>query len=313
MTITAPNDLSALADAPPAPEPSATDRLLTYYGQTQRMEGCTGRTIREREYALRDLERTTGTPLAQIQRQDIILFMAGKDWAQRTRSVRRSMFRSFYTWMQDEGLRDDNPAARLPSVRVHHRTPTPFTPAEVQQLLDAGLYSKTLLKVLLHYYLGLRVHEIAKLHGQDIDWTNRKVTVLGKGSKEVTLPIPAGLWPHLEDQPRDAYWFPNLQRNRDFEPGQGHVSGKSVSETINDAIRRAGLKHRAHDLRAATATAMHRAGVSAYTIQQSMRHTNAETTNRYLLIDEEQIRAGLDTLPAMDVPTTSRRRPREAP
>lgn len=310
MTITAPNDLSALADAPPAPQPTATDRLLTYYGQTQRMEGCRGRTIREREYALRDLERTMGTPLAQIQRQQIVLFMAGKEWAQRTRSVRRSMYRSFFTWMQDEGLRDDNPAARLPQVRVQHRTPTPFTAAEVQQLLSSGIYAKTVLRVLLHFYMGLRVHEIAKVHGRDVDWTNRTLTVLGKGDKEVTLPIPNTLWPHLADQPRDGFWFPNLQANRDYAAGEGHVNGKSVSESINDAIRRAGLKHRAHDLRAGTATSMHRAGVSAFTIQETMRHTNASTTNRYLLVDPEQIRQAMDSLPAMDVPTVSNRRAR---
>lgn len=310
MTLTTPNDLAGLSDTPPAPEPSATDRLLAYYGQTQRMEGCSGRTIREREYALRDLERSVGTPLARIQRQDVILYMAGRDWAQRTRSVRRSMFRSFYTWMQDEGLREDNPAHRLPQVRVHNRTPTPFTAEEVQQLLSSGIYAKTVTRVLLHYYMGLRVHEIAKVHGRDVDWTHRRITVLGKGRKEVTMPIPAALWPHLQDMPRDGYWFPNLQANRDYAAGEGHVSGKSVSESINDAIKRAGLHHRAHDLRAATATLMHRAGADAYTIQSAMRHTNAETTNRYLLIDEEQIRAGLDALPALNVPSRARR-PRE--
>lgn len=105
-----------------------------------------------------------------------------------------------------------------------------------------------------------------------------------------------------------AYWFPNRVDNERFPAGEGHILGRSVSTLLSAAINRAGLHgHRPHQLRAATATHMHRAGVDAFTIQSGMRHTQMDTTNRYLLIDPEQVRRGLETLPTISKPTRSAR------
>jgi hypothetical protein len=56
---------------------------------------------------------------------------------------------------------------------------------------------------------------------------------------------------------------------------------------------------------------MHRAGVSAFTIQEGMRHSLMQTTTVYLTIDPEQVRAGLEMLPAVTMPAKVRRRPQQ--
>ncbi|WP_307074838.1 PAS domain S-box protein [Arthrobacter pascens] len=152
------------------------------------------------------------------------------------------------------------PAAARPALP----DPNPFTVEEINTLLHGGIYRKTRVMVALHYYLGLRVSEIAAVNGSDIDWEARTLKTIGKGRKEATLPVPAAVWPLFHQMPRTGYWFPNRTANRLHAAGHGHIMGNSVSGLIGEAIRRAGLKHRPHELRASLATETHEAGVSDF-------------------------------------------------
>lgn len=281
-------------------------QVLRFWADYMRAEDLEPRTITERVKFIKRLERETRS-ITDISRQDLIHWTAGQNWSSKTRQHYKSTLHTFFTWMQDEGIRDDNPAARLPKVKHRRQAPNPFTVEEIQQLLNSGIYRNTRAMVALHYYLGLRVSEIAAVHGHDINRERRTLYTIGKGRKEAWMPIPAQLWPIVEQMPADSYWFPNQKANKLYGPGEGHILGHSVSSLLNAAIKRAGLKHRAHQLRAATATELNKAGVSAFVVQAGMRHENMATTTHYLLVDDEQIRAGLEQLPAVIVPERSGR------
>lgn len=194
-------------------------------------------------------------------------------------------------------------------VSTRKREPNPFTIPEINQLLSGGIFGKTRAMVALHYYLGLRVSEIAAVNGADVDWEGRTLSTVGKGRKDATLPVPAAAWPLLLEMPRTGYWFPKRTANRHYSAGEGHIMG-SVSGLIGEAIQRAGLKHRPHDLRAALVTEMHEAGLSDFVVQRSMRHSNMDTTTIYLKLRPEGIRHGFDQLPAITMPERSGRRRR---
>lgn len=286
---------------------------LNYWVSWQRAEGLGERVIRERVQNIEKMLRETNTDLTTVGRADLVTWLGMHPWAPSTRSQRRSLLHTFFTWMQDEGVRADNPAARLPRVRVPKHAPDPFSITEIQTLLNSGVYRKTRAAIALHYYLGLRVSEIAAVHGRDVDFEGMVVRVVGKGSKRAALPFPDAVHALVREMPSDAYWFPNRQRNALYEAGEGHVLGKSISESINDAIKRAGLSHRGHQLRAATATEMNRAGVDSFTIRDGMRHESMATTQVYTKVDLEAIRAGLNRLPVVDLAGERRkRRPADA-
>lgn len=280
---------------------------LKYWAACMAVEDLSERTIRERLIFIRRVARET-MPLDLVTRHELISWLAVQNWSNTTRVHYRSALHTFFTWLQDEGFRPDNPAVRLPKVKRRHREPNPFSVDEIQALLECGIYRKTRAMVALHYYLGLRVSEIARVHGADVNWTRRTIATIGKGRKEVVMPVPAAAWPLFLEMPRDGYWFPNRVANRLHPAGAGHILGNSVSTLLGGAIKRAGLVHRPHDLRAATATEMNRAGVSAFVVQKGMRHSNMDTTTRYMGLDVEQIRQGLDQLPAITLPTRSGRR-----
>lgn len=286
-----------------------TEDVLTYWAAWMRAEDLGARTIRDRLNFIRMLEREAG-PIGQLTKRDLIVWLGNHEWSSSTRVHYRSALHTFYTWLQAEELRSDNPAARLPKVKSTRREPTPIPVAEIQRLLESGIYTKTRVMVALHYYLGLRVSEIAAVHGRDISWTSREITVLGKGRKLRVLPVPEAAWTIFQSMPQTGYWFPNHETNVLYPAGEGHILGNSVSGRINGALKRAGLPYRAHDLRAATATEMNRAGTSAFIIQKAMRHENMETTTRYMGVRSEEILGGLESLPVLQMPERSgRQRP----
>ena len=288
-----------------------TNDTLDYWTACMKAADLTEKTIRERLIFIRQLARGVGD-LGTVTRKELIVWMAAQDWSNSTRVHRRSGLHTFFAWMQDEQLRADNPAYRLPRVATRRREPNPFTIDEINTLLSGGIYRKTRAMVALHYYLGLRVSEIAAVNGDDVNWTARTLSTVGKGRKAATLPVPAAAWPLFEEMPRSGYWFPNRTPNRLYAAGEGHIMGNSVSGLIGEAIKRAGLKHRPHDLRAALATEMHEAGVSDFVVQRSMRHSNMDTTTIYLKLRPEGIRHGFDQLPALTLPERSGRRRSQA-
>ncbi len=283
-----------------------TNDTLNYWAACMSAEDLSDRTIRERLIFIRRMDRET-RGLLEVSRRELIEWTAGQSWSNTTRVHYRSALHTFFAWMQDENLRQDNPAHRLPKVRRRYSEPNPFTLDEIHALLNCGIYRKTRAMVALHYYLGLRVSEIARVNGADVDWIRHTLTTVGKGRKEIKLPVPADAWPLFLEMPRAGYWFPNRVANRFHAAGEGHILGNSVSTLLGEAIRRTGLKHRPHDLRAATATEMNRAGVSAFVVQKGMRHSNMDTTTRYLGIDVDQVREGFDQLPVLTLPVRSGR------
>lgn len=283
-----------------------TNDTLEYWTACMKAADLTPKTIRERLIFIRQLGRDVD--LYTVTRKELIVWTASRNWSNSTRVHRRSSLHTFFAWMQDEELRMDNPAYRLPRVATRRREPNPFTIEEINQLVSGGIYRKTRAMVALHYYLGLRVSEVAAVNGADVNWEARTLYTVGKGRKEATLPVPAAAWPLFLQMPRTGYWFPNRAANKLFAAGEGHIMGNSVSGLIGEAIKRAGLKHRPHDLRAALATEMHEAGVSDFVVQRSMRHSNMDTTTIYLKLKPEGIRHGFDQLPAIILPERSGRK-----
>lgn len=287
-----------------------TNDTLNYWTACMKAADLTEKTIRERLIFIRQLARDVD--LETVTRKQLIMWMAEQNWSNSTRVHRRSGLHTFFAWMQDEGFRLDNPAYRLPRVATRKREPNPFTVDEINALLESGIYRKTRVMVALHYYLGLRVSEIAAVNGDDIDWEARTLSTIGKGRKPATLPVPAALWPLFHQMPRTGYWFPNRTKNKLHAAGEGHIMGNSVSGLIGEAIKRMGLKHRPHDLRATLATEMHEAGVSDFVVQRSMRHSNMDTTTLYLKLKPEGIRHGFEALPVINMPERSGRQRRNA-
>lgn len=274
-----------------------TPEILEYWSAYMRAQHCTERTITERGIFMRAMLRRVGaeSPLT-VTKQQLIMFLGRPDLTGKTKQNYRSHLHTFFTWLQDEELRLDNPAARLPRPRVAATEPNPVTTEDIQTVLDSGIYGHTIMKVLLYSYQGLRASEIAAVSGANIDWDKRTIlTVEAKGRKVVTRPLHSMIYQHAIDAgyPKGATWFPS---------GSGHVRGKSVSNTLCAAFKRAGINHRAHQMRAWHGTTLLEVGADSLDVQHSLRHSDGQSMKAYIRPSQDRIRAVMELLPRVSVP-----------
>lgn len=277
---------------------------LELFVDYQRAQHLAATTIRNRRSILTTFARKTGvlvdcdvfTLRRYIGRDDAV--SAG------TRRTERGALIAFYTFLHEEGLRGDNPATKLPVVRVPKGQPRPFTPEQIDAMLAAGAYAKTRAMILLGYYQGFRVSSIARVHGHDIDRDSMTICTVVKGGKERRLPLHEVIAELSLTMPRDGYWFP---ARRGVE---GHIRPSSVTDLITKAKKRAGIldeRLTPHSLRHAFGTDLVEQGVDIRVVQELLVHEHLSTTQIYTQVSERRKKDGIRTLAPREVPARSGR------
>ncbi|MCT2085019.1 site-specific integrase [Microbacterium enclense] len=263
----------------------------------------TEKSIRERTIVIRAMLKRTGATLLDVTRDELVADLARPGIAASTRSQYKSTMYGFFTWLQEEGDRLDNPAARLPRVKVPKREPNPFPTGDIQRLLNSGIYRRMRLWVLLYAYQALRAGEIAAVRGDKIDWTNRRILSWeAKGGRFVWRPIHDLVWPELERYRDVRGWlFPTKANPLE------HVSPATVSNSMSKAIKRAGIMHRAHDLRGWHATELIERDVPTVVVAHSLRHADTQTVQKYARVSDDTLTAAVTRLPVVEVPARAAR------
>ena len=106
---------------------------------------------------------------------------------------RLSGCRSFYQWQLKHGRIVANPAAGVRAPRAPRKLPQVLDVDEAMALVEVptdaplGLRDRALLE--LFYSSGLRLSELRLLRWRDLDLAQGLVTVLGKGSRQRTVPV----------------------------------------------------------------------------------------------------------------------------
>jgi integrase/recombinase XerD len=150
--------------------------------------------------------------------------------------------------------------------------------------------------ILLCARLGLRAGDVRDMRLGDVDWSQGRLRVLGKGRCETWLPLP--------QEVGDAM----LQYLEQYRPaiGDDHVflrlhaplgplpSSGPIAKLVCRALKRAGISapsQGAHVLRHSAATALLRQGVSLDVIGAVLRHRSVESTAHYAKVDVARLRA----------------------
>ena len=135
---------------------------------------------------------------------------------------------------------------------------------------------------------GLRVHEVAKMHGRDIDHDARTLTVTGKGGHRHTVPVHPEILAVAAKMPFAGYWFPS-QRSR-------HLGGREVSQRIRLHMIACRVPGTPHALRHYFCTELVERGADLRVVQELARHSQLSTTAQYVGVADTRKRAAIDTL-----------------
>lgn len=270
----------------------------------QRAQNLAVTTIRNRRSILTTFSRKTG----MLVECDVFTLRRyiGRDEpvSAGTRRTERGALTAFYTFLHEEGLRDDNPATKLPVVRVPKGQPRPFSAEQIDAMLASGAYTKTRAMILLGYYQGFRVSSIARVHGHDIDREGGTIRTTAKGTKDVRIPLHEVIAELSLTMPADDYWFP-------ARGGRGgHMRPSSATDLITKAKLRAGIldpRLTPHSLRHAFGCDLVEQGVDIRVVQELLGHEDISSTQIYTAVSERRKQDGIRTLTPRAVPERSGR------
>ena len=273
--------------------------LVEAWEASMQVQGLSARTITERIRVITQIATTTGTDPAALTPQTISTWLATLPTAA-TKNAYFTVLRAWSKWLVQSDHRVDDPTTRVPKPRTPAGHPRPVTDTQLDAVLALPLRQDTRTKIILAAYAGMRVHEIAKIRGEDISPVAETITITGKGGRTDTLPAHQLILQQANLYPRRGLWFPSPK-----DPAVP-VRAKTVSRVISDAFDRADAPATAHQLRHYFATSLLRAGTDSRVVQSLMRHESLATTGRYLAVDVEQQRNALSGL--IPAPNATQRR-----
>jgi site-specific recombinase XerD len=248
-------------------------------------------TITERLRVIRMFYQDTEIQPLQAQPLDIARWLASHDeWSDSTVAVYTTILAAWFKWLVLVDRRLDNPMAKVGRAKTPERLPRPIADDDVPKLLKTRMWSTTRAMILLALLAGLRVHEIAKIRGEDIDLGARLLWVKGKGRKLRSLPLHPLLVEIAADMPERGWWFP--MRGYEAE----HVLPRSVSDIVRLTMRRAGVPGSAHSLRHWYATSLLDDGADLRVVQELLRHKSLATTQIYTKVSNHRQREAIDGL-----------------
>ena len=223
----------------------------------------------------------------------------------RTRSVARKMssLRSFYRFLVNEGICDVNKFAEINSPKLEKILPKFLYLEEIDQLFDSiktdtvlGKRDYALLEFM--YGTGVRVSELCSIEIDDIDYINKQVIVLGKGSKERYLPLHELIIESLEEYVNGARI--ELQaKNKSSVSNKlflnhhgGELTPRGVRVILDKIVKNASENFHIspHMLRHSFASHLLNNGADLITVQELLGHENLSTTQIYTHISKEQLK-----------------------
>lgn len=216
--------------------------------------------------------------------------------------------RAFFTWLVAEEVLAADPSATLSPPRRNPNRVEVYAPDEMAAVL-AHTASLTDLRgqqrhaiIATLRWTGCRAGEVSNLHRDRVELAERRLEVLGKGSRPRIVAIPDPLAdvlaaftevvrPQLPDTP---YLFVNTHP---FVPDPDkRCSVSALQRECRLAAQGAGLpgRHYPHRWRHSFATELIRAGVGVAQVQRQLGHASVVSTMLYTHLDVEDIRQSLD-------------------
>jgi integrase/recombinase XerC len=214
-----------------------------------------------------------------------------------------STIRSFYRYLRDERILKAEPMIGVRGPRRERRLPHVLTQRQIDILIAAAdgdkpneMRDRAVLELL--YAAGLRVSEVVGIDLRDVDFDQRTVRVLGKGSKErvVMMGAPAVravLRYVREGRSQLAQGAQTaLVLNRDG----GRLSQRAVQIMVRRYAVACGLDRSVHPhlLRHTFATHMLEGGAELRVLQTLLGHSNVNTTQIYTHVTEAAKRRSVE-------------------
>jgi integrase/recombinase XerC len=260
-------------------------------------------TVRSYQSDLEQLSAFLGNKeLSTVDHQTLRRFIARlmQDDVKKSSIARKlSAIRSFFRYLNREGLLTNNPARLVATPRRDKRLPAVLTADDALRLMNspsskkpedhAGmLRDRAVLETL--YSTGIRASELIGMNREDIDRNDSLVRIRGKGRKERIVPIGSKALEAI-----DAY-LGFLIRSPEITavfigPSGKRLTARTVQRILENHRKQLGLQQKAspHTLRHSFATHLLESGADLRAIQELLGHASLSTTQRYTHVNLDSL------------------------
>ena len=231
-----------------------------------------------------------------------LVLLNENDLASATISRKLSSLRSFYKYLYNNGIINENPMKFVSSPKKEKKLPRYLTIDELKQIFSVpnintplGQRDRLILEVL--YSTGLRVSELVSLKLDDIDFDGKEIRVLGKGNKQRIVYFNDTCLYYIDlfiADGRKTILEKNNTTN-DYLIINGHgksITTRGIEKILDDILRKSYLKKKVtpHMLRHSFATHLLNEGCDILTVKELLGHASLESTQIYTHVSNEKLK-----------------------
>lgn len=211
-----------------------------------------------------------------------------------------SALRSFYNYLEYCNKINHNPFKLVGNIKNPKRLPNYFKYDEFLTMIsviennELGIRNRLILEML--FATGLRVSELSNISIKDIDFNNREIKILGKGSKERIVfyneETSKALNNYLNNSreillnnKNNKYLFINHLGDK--------LTDRGIRMIIDNIVKKSCIKSKVspHTFRHTFATILLNEGCNIKSVQELLGHSSLGTTGIYTHVTNDQMRA----------------------
>lgn len=227
-----------------------------------------------------------------------ISYLYKKKYQAKSISRMISSLRSFFKYLKINHIIKDNPMTLISNPKLEKKLPKYLTINEVESMLNApdmsdkiGIRDAFILELL--YVSGIRVSELVNIKINDIETSERRIKILGKGSKERYVLYGSRCQELLSKYNKVRSEFLKYPNDYLLLSLTGRkLNPREVRNIINRIKVKAGvdIPISPHTFRHTFATHMLNEGADIRTVQELLGHENLSTTTIYTHLTNEKLR-----------------------
>jgi integrase/recombinase XerD len=268
------------------------EKLLLYLA-SKKLDGLSKNTLNSYQRNLTRFVQFIRKDITDIDSMDIRRYLAaysGTGVKNTSIATEIWILRSFFGWLAKEDYIIKSPMLKIQNVKTEKRVRRALTSEEMELLRDSCKTLRERAMVEFFFSTGCRLDEICKLNKQDIDWTNDKCLVYGKGSKERYVFINAKAKIHMlkylnsRNDNNEALFVSSKEPHK-------RLGRRSFQVDFHKLGEKTGIKKNVfcHLIRHTTATTLINNGASWAEVQHILGHSDPSTTQIYVDINTDAI------------------------
>ena len=273
-------------------EEAGDDFLTDLWINALTVEGRSAQTITRYKYILNKLFKHAKVNTRSITAYHVRNYLSAekaRGISDSTLNGERTIFSSYFGWLYNDSLIEKNPMANIGVIKHQKKVKLAYSDVDFERLKMQCETPRDRAIICFLASTGCRIHEVTQLNRDDVDIQHMECKVLGKGNKERRVYLDAVSAMMLKE------YLDGREDNCEalfIGKGDRRLECGGVRKMLNRLGLKAGVDHvHPHKFRRTLATNLIKHGMPIQDVAAILGHEKIDTTMRYVVLDNTQIKS----------------------